>query len=820
MGENSNQKVKNYIKKLVKKILLSRKFKILILVILLLFFMMQFVYVVKKDDAAFKEGDKKNVPYVASKVMGGSIGGENIKSIDGKYSLGSDLNTIANNIINDLKNNEGRLDYYIDKKDQEKYIKSFIQAEIATLYPDISGRTPEESKEIINSDEYNEIQGRIYIYRKDAEGKENLMKYLPMSEFQNKVSSNDVDINQYFTLNENNELLVASVSYSTNNDGNRVASVSIIDSPISYQDKLKNYSMPFDFLWALLVMSDDQDFVYELSKLGRGSEIRITVHDNWQKTTNITDDITTITTETVTQNWRETNYGSERIGEYSALSNDTDKVVTTTTVSEDTTMKIDVTYADTWIAKCENSYERKAEGPTTIENTNELSDFGDTRDLVNSYDTEKNDKKQYQKVYVYEKVTAHKMHFTNITESVEYQEKENKIYEKTDKEKDTPDNFVKILMRYKKAKSNLFSCESWLFDVLEENKKTEPLLYNLKFLFYSVNGKDYGVTEINLENLDIFSDNAYNIGGYSYDIIFDFIASWENGPLYQYINGKSSYNSTPYIYKCITEDKKYYICVADIGITPEKTRNFGFGVCHSNDYGSTFWHIDEYNKQGIDITQYGQLGTKLEVEKVDNVKKAIIQNNKDSVKSQTTGLDLTEFQIDALVAVKYQYGNIGNFVEVYKRYGNTDELRANFREIEGAYPWTTGRGETNGRPEANWKLFHEGKYITPYGEITGTVGSDDKCTAYFSNINLYNTDGSVNKSQISRLLAEEDKIINNHRGYEFFNNGILEYKQCTWWANARASQYLKQYGTKYKEYPTYRGDGGDYYNNNIQRRMV
>ena len=35
--------------------------------------------------------------------------------------------------------------------------------------------------------------------------------------------------------------------------------------------------------------------------------------------------------------------------------------------------------------------------------------------------------------------------------------------------------------------------------------------------------------------------------------------------------------------------------------------------------------------------------------------------------------------------------------------------------------------------------------------------------------------------------------------------------QCTWWANGRASEYLEAHGTKYKQYPTQAGNGGDYY---------
>lgn len=89
--------------------------------------------------------------------------------------------------------------------------------------------------------------------------------------------------------------------------------------------------------------------------------------------------------------------------------------------------------------------------------------------------------------------------------------------------------------------------------------------------------------------------------------------------------------------------------------------------------------------------------------------------------------------------------------------------------------------------------------------------SNNKCSF---NINLYKSNGSVDKSKISQLKTEEDKIINSYRGYKFFNNNGLSYLQCTWWANARASTYLSKFGTKYKSYPTNNGNGGDYWQNN------
>lgn len=123
----------------------------------------------------------------------------------------------------------------------------------------------------------------------------------------------------------------------------------------------------------------------------------------------------------------------------------------------------------------------------------------------------------------------------------------------------------------------------------------------------------------------------------------------------------------------------------------------------------------------------------------------------------------------------------------------------------------------------------------------------------WGDINLYNSDGSVNEAKIQELeYAFENefnlvranlsghniggtynkesctKVIGTFLGYSgktgntsyndasvsyIANNGLGIY-QCTWWANGRASEYLSQYGTKYKSYPSAAGNGGQIYNNN------
>lgn len=114
----------------------------------------------------------------------------------------------------------------------------------------------------------------------------------------------------------------------------------------------------------------------------------------------------------------------------------------------------------------------------------------------------------------------------------------------------------------------------------------------------------------------------------------------------------------------------------------------------------------------------------------------------------------------------------------------------------------------------NVNLFYtnnsgERKYIT-YNSLLNTYKAKERQMYQIDNMNLYNADGSVNQDAIVKL----NELLNNeveYRNGKFMTSdegNTLSYKQCTWWANARASQFLGE------NYPTLQGNGGDYYDIN------
>ncbi|MDO5556967.1 MAG: M23 family metallopeptidase [Clostridia bacterium] len=153
-----------------------------------------------------------------------------------------------------------------------------------------------------------------------------------------------------------------------------------------------------------------------------------------------------------------------------------------------------------------------------------------------------------------------------------------------------------------------------------------------------------------------------------------------------------------------TADGKYYIVVMVPG-KYRSTRTVGYGIdLDTSGYGP------KVKAAGYSI----EAGSKIPVELIDKFEKEEQANARQYVLKKTKGLNLNEAQITALVAMKYQYGNLGNFVQMYKKYGNTAALRQH-QVTNGYHPWIKGP-ERNGRAAANWKLFNQGKYINISGK--------------------------------------------------------------------------------------------------------
>ena len=345
------------------------------------------------------------------------------------YCYGANLDERLNNIV---EINEKEVQEYLekafgtDKAEQKKYLKAFLKAEYATLFPDL--RTKDKIGTIF---EENELQGAIQIKRATTDGEtasaeaSEILEYKPYREFKEMMNVKNRDVLNYFTLdvekttNDDGEessiikLIVASMNEivtdketndelvlkewqkegyqfsdeSPNSDTKTAQKIetSFSEVSIAYQELVRAYSMPSQLLWSLLTLSDDKEFTNELANLVIGDDgtgnlktkIVITVQDN------IT---TTIAIEGEEYSRNIKNNGevglegtidgiSEKPTEEKTFTSEDVQdglfFKTTVTTAVNSTY-IDVTYADTWVIKYENSYNNKKEALAEVYNQENL----------------------------------------------------------------------------------------------------------------------------------------------------------------------------------------------------------------------------------------------------------------------------------------------------------------------------------------------------------------------------------------------------------------------------------------------------------------
>ncbi|MDD2238878.1 MAG: M23 family metallopeptidase [Bacilli bacterium] len=146
--------------------------------------------------------------------------------------------------------------------------------------------------------------------------------------------------------------------------------------------------------------------------------------------------------------------------------------------------------------------------------------------------------------------------------------------------------------------------------------------------------------------------------------------------------------------------------VYDDSKTGTGTLTVGAGVTLIN-------HKNRFIKRGFDIDNYMYEGALIPKAIVDDIKVEIITNIYDNINSEMNniGINLTPYQIDALVSRQYNVGNISNFSTNFQQYGNTQTLY----DVYMSKP-TTASGFSGDvlktRREREWNLFHSGTYFT------------------------------------------------------------------------------------------------------------
>lgn len=339
-----------------------------------------------------------------------------------------------------------------------------------------------------------------------------------------------------------------------NVSGYSTTQYSMTTTTVNYQAMVERYEMPFDFLWALLVIGDEKDFVFELADLVYESDIQITIYDNLTINTNIdnwhydqqektqADIYITARSLGESASRNEKNHEHESLHPYNTIK---------TVVTQTNSVNAILTRANTWIVDYTNDYNYSQ--PSTSSSQNEVGyqnqEYPEAPYATgNTFSCELTSQyKQEATAEVQEKVQKNHSDFvgprdfsllelysvryysryiniadnvTNTTEMRTYTEGTPQVREKTDKELDDNGdpkelNFVTIFRKSKHitARKNILSVPEWLFDIIEINGK--PDLDLVKYLLYKATGRNYGVKEYDFSEFDAskFTETTGLYGG-------------------------------------------------------------------------------------------------------------------------------------------------------------------------------------------------------------------------------------------------------------------------------------------------------------------
>ena len=614
---------------------------------------------------------------------------------------------------------------YLDE--DSGYVQKFIGAEIVTNYPNLSHKYEDvgKSENIIGQDKTEYLQGIVNIIRRKAEAEDTdqgqYLEYVPYGDegtpgtFAYMVSTNNEEVLKYFSINETNwDIYIATYKKVYGDEEN---SYTITSQTIPYKNIVAKYSVPFEFLVALTEVSENPEWVEKVAEMvSENSKIDIVVQDCLM----VSEKEATYSYDEV----KETYEGID-VSDVETTSHSTTSVTTT----ELNTVTTYIREVDTWIVNLKQNYVKTELDLTEETDVEVLVDTNKNFDSETMTQTKTTNRKNTTVTRIKKNINYEKAITTvnNENDEAEVSEEDDSNINKvenigagiTSNEKkflglwknkkgqytpyynddgtynvdalfDPDGKEVKYrrprTLRWVSPASTTISNAKVLFELLGLSERTQEHEQLMKYLMYIYTDKDYGVKEF---NYSLFSLETFTtVSRFSGNVLLEYLKAWEGH------EGLSS------------DGTKYKIGLV-LG-----NRTVGYGVD---------LETSGYEQRFIDNGYDTSTGAYVDVEFVDSITLEEITKRRDMVvqKTATCSPPLTEQQIDALAVVSYQYGNIGNFVEMYNKYGNTEELKNSVRAYKtgggyGRYYFVKGP-ESNGRAQANWKLFNEGKYMTSNG---------------------------------------------------------------------------------------------------------
>ena len=800
---------------------------VIAVILVCLFLLPPWIWFITIKNGSYKEGDWGNPGYVVDQKVFQNTETQTISKNEDEWGININLDAAVDDIIKTINENNGNVHDYISEAKQREYLSAFIKAELITQYPDLRS-----TDKIGTPTEAGEFQGCIQIHRLNSENNTQILSYIDFETFDTYINSNNANALDHFTLNSDGDLVVAGWTRVTTNISSNVPETENVQNKVEfeltpkaipYKSAVEIYSMPFDFLWALTVSTSDEDFCYNLAQLALKSKIIITVHENLSVIENNNTETYEIEEKTIQKaNLSVTYNGNTSYSQYNKTINPSNTTNTTNTsiMTESCVIKVDITYADTWLYTCKNTY------------TNEVPEDSGKEVIVPKHDVEDEEvgvpkeenllidnslKVKVQKALLdyeekicgsaenfenaflegkikgsyynlsnkkYTTKTSHTMESKSKTTYNKYtQQGIPDVDEKTEKDVEIGnENFVSLLNESSIAKSRMRNEASWLFSMMKNSSKTADMIDIVKYLLNITFEKDiYNVSlTFNFKSLI----QTKQIKGSSTE---NFIKAWENGLLWKYETNRSTTVPTKYI----TEDGLNYVVYED-GSAGHNNIAYGWATFISDSdnakvnhpqYGGGYYnHEEAFGEVGIDVKNLSE-GALVDKETamsvfVNKILPECVEYVDNYLKNNLPEYEFSQAQKDALISMRYQYGNLSNSKSGFdfaRSYINSlnDDGSINAEKLKVNCTRFNYSAMVNDRKYANWLLFTQEKYIDRDGEEfqLGLLPSAKKIHDYMSDPeHLYYyclADGSeseVNKHRAAGLSCglnhsfEESKI--------------------------------------------------------------
>ncbi len=315
-----------------------------------------------------------------------------------------------------------------------------------------------------------------------------------------------------------------------------------------------------------------------------------------------------------------------------------------------------------------------------------------------------------------------------------------KIYGITDEAKNS---FLYVYDKYDSVQDTFASIDEWTYEMLDSRGASITTTNLLKYLLFLYDGTDLGITEY---DLNLFRPDEFKNANESVLLLKKYIHAWEHG-------------SPP----PTNEEGTCYI-IEDDGVG-HPTVGYGIDIENSG-YKSAF----------IEAGYPTEIGGEVPIDFVDGIEEQILENMSTQVRSLVSDLNLTEYQINALISRAYNCGVYGavetvrngkSFKDAYLAFWNQaeddkfsekDSALVNYEhELYTTYMSSpvTSEGEylagLERRRKSEWVLFQTGYYdIIDSWHISG--GKIIECAKY---IHEYMEENSYTYCVVSNVDGDE-----------------------------------------------------------------